>query len=267
MNFKEKPVFVFSSSWRSGSTLLQRYITASGEVFVWGETGGALNALRDALAGWEQITADSSRRFVNSSGGGGEQSYNEVISSPKSAHAQQWIANITPPYTDIISSVRSMLMDLYGKRAEALGYARFGIKETRCDLITAKYLQVLFPDAKFIFLVRNPLDVILSIKRHNWVGRQAGHTTLRHYAEHWRVRSTQFREIGFGKVFRYEDFISKSHPRNEMMDYLEIDNRPPDNFIETSKIDWMTNNKSNLTRWERGWILHWLSDEMKEWGY
>ena len=72
----DKPIFIFACSWRSGSTLLQRYITASGEILVWGETGGALNALREALAGWEQITADSSRRFGNSIGGKGEQSYN-----------------------------------------------------------------------------------------------------------------------------------------------------------------------------------------------
>jgi hypothetical protein len=263
----EKSIFLFSTSWRSGSTLLQRYITASGEVLVWGETGGALNALRDALAGWEQITADSSRRFANSIGGKGEQSYNKFISTPKSDHAQQWIANLTPPYAEIVSSVRSMLIDLYGKRAEALGYSRFGIKETRCDLTTAHRLQVLFPDAKFVFLVRDPLAVILSIKRRDWMGRPAGHATLHYYAEHWRARSAQFREAGFGMALRYEDFISDPALRNKLMDYLEIDTRPPEDFTETSRLDWTTRDKSDLTRWERGWISYWLSEEMKQWGY
>ena len=93
-----KPVFVFSSSWRSGSTMLQRYITASGEVLIWGETGGALNALANALAGWEQITADSSRRFKGSTGGNGEKAYLDFIEKPKSEHPHMWIANLSPAY-------------------------------------------------------------------------------------------------------------------------------------------------------------------------
>lgn len=263
----EKPIFVFSSSWRSGSTLLQRYITASGEVLVWGETGGALDALRDALSGWEQITADGSRRFVNDTGGNGAQAYKQFIAAPISEHAHQWIANLTPPYDEIVTSVRAMLIELYGKRAEALGYPRFGIKETRCDMATARCLQTLFPDAKFVFLVRDPLAVILSIKRRNWMGRQAGHATLYYYAEHWRVRSAQFRVADFGMTLRYEDFITDPALRNTLMDYLEIDARPPADFTETSKADWTTGDTSDLTYLERVWIRYWLSAEMKQWGY
>lgn len=267
MSKSERPIFLFSSSWRSGSTLLQRYITATGEALVWGETGGALNALRDALNGWEQITADSSRHFDKCTGGKGEQTYNSLIKSQKKDHAQQWIANLTPPYTEIESSLRTMLIDLYGKRAEKLGYSRFGIKETRCDLTTALHLQRLFPDAKFLFLIRNPFAAILSIKRRQWMGRPADHATLHYYAEHWRTRSAQFRKANFGMAFRYEDFISDPSLRNEIMNYLEIDTRPPEGFIEASRVDWATNNRSDLTWWERIRMHYWLSVEMKQWGY
>jgi hypothetical protein len=212
---------------------LQRYITASGEVLVWGETGGALNA----LASWEQITADSSRHFSNSVGGKGERIYNRFITTPKSEQAKNWIANLTPPFSEIITSVQSMLIELYGKRAETLGYPRFGIKETHCDLATARCLQSLFPDAKFAFLVRDPFAVMLSIKRRAWMGHQASLATLHHYAEHWRTRSAQFREAGFGMTFRYEDFIADPALRNKLLDHLEINHRPPENFTETSQVD------------------------------
>lgn len=86
----EKPVFIFSSSWRSGSTLLQRYITASGEVLVWGETVDALGSLRDAMACWEQTTAESSRSFTHGTGGDGEQAFRKIIATTKSDHAQKW---------------------------------------------------------------------------------------------------------------------------------------------------------------------------------
>jgi hypothetical protein len=262
-----KPVFVFSSSWRSGSTLLQRFITATGEILVWGETGGALDAMAQALAGWEQITADSSRRFENAIGGKGEAAYTKFAAAPKAEHADLWIANLSPPYADIVNGVRTLFDSLYRQRAEAFGYPRYGFKETRCDLATARRLQTLFPGARFVFLVRNPFDVILSIKRRNWMGRPAGHATLKYYAEHWRTRSMQFRQADFGFTLRYEDFVAEPALQERLLEYLEIDARPPADFTRTSQVDWKATNQAPLDAWERARLRYWLADEMKQWGY
>ena len=262
-----RPVFVLSSSWRSGSTLLQRFITATGEVLVWGETGGALSALADALKGWEQITADSTRRFPGGVGGKGEAAYGKFIASPKAEHAGQWIANLAPPYADIADGLRGLFDTLYGQRAESLGYPRYGIKETRCDLDTARKLRGLFPDARFLFLVRNPIDVALSLKRRNWMGRKQGHATLKFYAEHWRTRSMQFRQADFGLTLRYEDFIAEPALQDKVLEYLEIGARPPADFIRASKVDWRAANQSGLDAWERARLRYWLVDEMRQWGY
>lgn len=267
MNPPAQPVFVFSSSWRSGSTLLQRFITASGEVLVWGETGGALNAIAEAVAGWEQITADSSRRFPGGIGGKGESAYGKFVASSKSEHASQWIANLSPAYADILAGVYGLFDTLYGQRALSLGYPRYGIKETRCDLTTARQLRALFPDARFLFLVRNPLDVILSIKRRNWMGRPASHATLKYYADHWRSRSMQFRQADFGLALRYEDFVADPTLQGRVLDYLDIESRPPADFIRTSQVDWRASNQSPLDVWERARLRYWLGDEMKQWGY
>lgn len=262
-----QPVFVFSSSWRSGSTLLQRFITASGEVLVWGETGGALNAIADAVAGWEQITADSSRRFPTGLGGKGEAAYHAFAAAPGAERAGLWIANLSPPYADIQASLRDLFDTLYRQRALRFGYPRYGFKETRCDLDTARRLQGLFPDARFVFLVRNPFDVMLSIKRRNWMGRPAGHATLKYYAEHWRTRSMQFRQAGFGLALRYEDFIADPALQGRLLDYLEIGTRPPADFIRSSQVDWKAENQARLGAWERARLRYWLADEMKQWGY
>lgn len=262
-----KPVFVLSSSWRSGSTLLQRFITATGEVLVWGETGGALNAIADALAGWEQITADSARRFAGGTGGKGEAAYHTFAATPRAGHADLWIANLSPPYADVVAGVRGMFDALYASRAQKFGYSRWGIKETRCDLDTARRLQMLYPQARFLFLVRNPLDVILSIKRRNWMGRRAGHATLKYFAEHWRTRSMQFRQAEFGLTLRYEDFVSDPALQDKVLDYLDVDSRPPVNFTRTSQVDWRAANQTPLDMLERARLRHWLADEMKKWGY
>lgn len=262
-----KPVFVLSSSWRSGSTLLQRFITATGEVLVWGETGGALNALADALGGWEQITADSKRRFAGGLGGKGEAAYAKFVSVPKAQHASQWIANLSPPYAEVVEEVRGLFEGLYAQRAQSLGYPRYGLKETRCDLDTARRLQVLFPEARFLFLVRNPFDVIQSIKRRNWMGRPPGHTTLKYYADHWRIRSMQFRQADFGMRLRYEDFIVDPALQARLLEYLDVNTPPPADFIRTSQVDWRAENQSGLSAWERARLRHWLADEMRHWDY
>lgn len=267
MNTSYPPIFLFSSSWRSGSTLLQRFITSTGDVLVWGETGGALNAIADAVASWDQITADSSRLFPYSAGGDGEAAYQEFVTAPKSKHAHLWIANLSPPYAEILAGLRDMFDTLYRQRAQSLGYPRYGFKETRCDLNTAHQLQTLFPDARFLFLVRNPLDVILSIKRHDWMGRTAGHATLKHYADHWLTRSMQFRQADFGLTLRYEDFIVDPALQNRVLDYLDIHNRPPADFTRSSQVDWRASNQSQLDAWERARLHYWLGDEMKQWGY
>jgi hypothetical protein len=267
MNNHAKPVFVFSASWRSGSTLIQRYITASGEVLVWGETGGALDSICDALSGWEQSAADGSRRFPNGFGGEGEKAYRQFSRSAKSEHALQWIANLTPSYAELLDHMRDTLTTIYGTRALAHGYPRFGIKETRCDLRTALRLKSIFPDARFVFLVRNPIDVMLSLKRRDWMGRPQCHATLREFARHWKNRAEQFRQAGFGFMLRYEDFVAKPELRSQLMDYLDIDNRPEPDFVQSSLVDWEAKNQSRLNAWERGRLHHWLGGEMKHWDY
>lgn len=267
MNPPPPPIFIFSSSWRSGSTLLQRFITATGDVLVWGETGGALNAIADAIAGWDQITADSSRRFPGGVGGKGEAAYQKFITAPKSEHASLWIANLSPPHAEILAGLRDMFDTLYRQPAQDFGYPRYGFKETRCDLNTARQLQTLFPNSRFLFLVRNPIDVILSLKRRNWMGRPAGHATLKYYAEHWRKHSSQFRQADFGLTLRYEDFIADPALQNQVLEYLEISSRPPADFIRTSQVDWRAANQSPLSFWERTRLRYWLADEMKQWGY
>jgi hypothetical protein len=262
-----KPVFVFSACWRSGSTLVQRYITASGEVLVWGESGGALNDLYSAHLGWKQMLSDEDTFHKDGIGGRGALAYEEFFSKSKDERPHSWIATMNPPLQQIENALRDLLLNIYVDSTREAGYQRFGVKATRGDLPTARFLRTLFPEAKFVFLVRDPLAVLLSIKRHNWMERPASQATLRYFCEHWLTRAAQFRQADFGMAFRYEDFIGDAGLRDRLMDYLEIDSRPAEDFIQSSRVDWMTRDTSRLTAWERGWIRHWLGGEMGHWKY
>lgn len=246
---------------------MQRFVTASGEALVWGETGGALNSLAEALRGWEKIGADSTLRFDHTLGGGGESAYRTLLATPRAEHAKLWIANLTPPYLEIQTRLQGLLEDIYGSRARALGYGRWGIKETRCDLETARRLKLMYPDARFVFLVRNPIAVMTSIKRRYWMERPAGYRTLRYFALHWLHRSRQFRQAGFGFTVRYEDFVRDAALRARLLEHLGIEHAPPDDFVATSRVDWETRDTRSLTLYERLLLRAWLGHEMREWGY
>ena len=262
-----QPVFVFASSWRSGSTLVQRYITSTGNTLIWGETGGALNSIAESIAGWQQITADSKQRFAGGLGGKGEATFHKFITCTKQEQAQQWIANLSPPFNELLAGLRTLFDTIYAEHAQKLWYPNWGIKETRCDLNTAIQLQRLFPQARFVFLVRNPFDVILSVKRRDWLGKDNSHATLKYFATHWLTRAEQFRQANFGLTLRYEDFVSNPLQQQKLLSFLEIAAPPPKNFIQNSKVDWQTKDCSELSTWERARLRYWLGAEMKNWHY
>lgn len=99
------------------------------------------------------------------------------------------------------------------------------------------------------------------------MGRPAGHATLKYFSDHWLSRTIQFRQANFGLTLRYEDFIVDAALQNQVLDHLNILNRPPADFIRSSQVDWKASNQLQLGAWERVRLRYWLADEMKQWGY
>jgi len=262
-----KPIFIFSSSWRSGSTLLQRWLTASKQVLVWGENGGALNDFHQAYMGFAQMMGDPRLRYKDGWGAEGAAVLEEFRNTPIADRPHLWMANLCPRIDHVRATFASGLRQIYERPTLELGYQRFGIKETRCDLSTARFLRDLFPDAKFVFLVRDPLAVLLSIKRRNWVIPKTGFAALRYHVKHWQARSTAFRQADFGMKLRYEDFISDQASRDRLLEYLEIDSPPPTDFLASSHADWAVHGAVDLNLWERWWARNQLREEMDAWGY
>ena len=76
MNDSYSPIFIFTTGWRTGSTLLQRLITSSGETLIWGESGGALNDFQQAYHAYTQMNGDGATLYNRGFGGNGEEQYN-----------------------------------------------------------------------------------------------------------------------------------------------------------------------------------------------
>lgn len=256
------PIFIFSAGWRSGSTLLQRYLTATGGVLMWGECGGAISHLRLATDNWAQMLGEWNKRFEDGPGGNGAQALEEFKeASKRGAAAEVWSATMNPPVDHLLASVRNFLLDYYGKSALELGYSRWGAKYVNEDVSDATFLKQLFPDARFLFLVRDPLKSILSIKRHDWMHRQPSFATLTFFAKHWQRLARGFAQTELGLLVRYEDFVRDRETQRRVLEYVQLPDAPAD-FIKVSRVDWHGVHEEELSRLERGYLKWLLHDEM-----
>lgn len=258
------PIFIFSAGWRSGSTLLQRMITASGEVLIWGEAGGSLDNFADALERYEQMLGPGGQRFKHGFGGHGDEQYQQLqLASKESVH--KWVACLNPPQEIFLDAFRSFLATAYATPAAKLGYPNWGIKEVQSGIETARFMKRLYPEAKFVFLVRNPLDCLTSIKRRNWLGHHGDAEPLAYYTNHWLRLAAEFRKAEFGYQIRYEDLLSSPQAMDELTDYLGIS--LPSGFAEKSRVDWQAENDKPLSFFERRRLLKTAEDEMGRYGY
>lgn len=259
------PIFIFSAGWRSGSTLLQRLITASGEVLIWGEAGGALNRFADAMECYEQMLGSGNKKYKYGFGGNGEQQYQELIKSGKDI-VHKWIACINPPGDTFLETFRAFFDSVYGHPAREIGYPNWGIKEVQADIEVALFFRVLYPNAKFVFLVRNPVDCLTSIKRRKWMDCPNGADPISFFADHWVKLAKEFREADFGYYIKYEELISSPDAVSELSNYLEIDSIPKD-FIRKSNADWSAENYKSLSFFEKRRLVRIVKSEMKMHGY
>jgi hypothetical protein len=199
------PIFLLSAGWRSGSTLLQRLIMSDSRVLLWGEPFDECGVI--------QAMAATVRAFR--SGWPPADYYLAHHANAKPGElADDWIANLFPAPADLRRGHRAFFEATFAEPARRAGASRWGIKEVRLTAEHAQYVKWLYPDARFLFLYRNPLDAYQSYCRYgrNWYDTWPGSPvfTPTAFGTHWRKLTESFlnEEQALGALLvRYEDLV------------------------------------------------------------
>lgn len=144
-----EPIFLWACAPRSGSTWLQRVITANGAL-IWGE-GSVLGLQATGLPGslWTpneppELEPDwDLRRFR------------------KQRH-EMWMAVLKPSEQVRDLALKAYCLTAFAGPARELGYDRWGVKETLWTPVDAECVRRLWPRARRVFLHRDPVRAFRS---------------------------------------------------------------------------------------------------------
>lgn len=217
----ETPVFLFAAGWRSGSTLVQRVLMSGADLMVWGEPFARAGLITTLMDQFRCFTADWPPRTY-------------FIDSFSGELSDQWVANSYPEVSRLIAAHRAFLLELLATPAKELGRPRWGFKEVRLGGRHAIYLKMLFPRAKFIFLVRDPYACYASFRHYiksdfiAWPERPV--FSAADFGRMWRELAADFQRTcpqvdGFW--LRYEDYLADPAVHEALCAYVGSELTPP----------------------------------------
>jgi len=197
----KQPIFVFGAH-RSGTTLLQRLLNSYDDVLVWGEHAGVLEHLAAAYyRGREHPSLFRQARPLA-----------EVLADSDALGSwQAWLTWFEPPaWTAVFRRLVEELLvpgGLPGKRFWGFKEIRYGAHR---DDRTLEFLHALYPEALFVFIVRNPFNTVASSSRAPEGTRSL--IAIQRVADLWRRRYRTYRAWYASDTVRsfwigYEDLI------------------------------------------------------------
>lgn len=225
----EKPIFVFSAGMRSGSTWIQRLMMSSSETLIWGEPYARSSIIQNMAKQIDPFSLEFPRKdFI----------YNQAVENI----SNQWVANLYPDLKFFQQAHRLFFINLFAIPARQKGAKRWGLKEVRITGDHAVYLQWLFPESKFIFLIRNPYNAYQSYKIFTHLAQQQ--MTTQNFGYIWRNLSKSYviyHEKIKAKLLKYEDVVQGNFDLKELASYLEI------NLIDPNQLKRIAN-KNDLPK-------------------
>ena len=225
------PIIVSSPTSRCGTTLVQRLLTASDNGFIYGEEIGQQIQV---LTGW----FTGQLRFVDRTGQAMDAEFEQALAGT----LIDWRPGLMPPssvmlkaWTETYYQLPSTLMH----HAQSIGRPMWGFKRPTFARETLKGFLSLMPQAKIVYVFRNPLDAVKSAKARRFV------TTTREVAAfcaEWAKNMSEVAELAQDErvlFLKYEDLIEQREDHVRLLELFtgieNIDVRAFDLKVNTYK--------------------------------
>lgn len=202
----ESPIFLLSTGWRAGSTLLQRIMVTEPRLLLWGEPLGEMTIVSRIA---EMMSGFISSRNL--------QLWKDQPDPSSSGLATCWIAILYPHRNAIRLALRSFFDQWLRDPARERGFVRWGFKEVRLGATEASLLHWLYPNAKFVIISRHPYDCYRSLADAYWDQVYYRYPDVcidsaASFARHWNRLAISWSHlpVGFPAVHvKYEDLIAR----------------------------------------------------------
>ncbi len=239
----ESPLFMYGMA-RSGTTLLQRILNAHSDITIWGENRDIMHHLTKIYYTlYEEQNLTLKKKPLN---------------NLKEATAQLKNPSVWQAWTNwfgddhIKRSCRTFIESLFNPlKKKYWGYkeVRFGDRDRK----TFEFLISLYPQAKFVFLVRNPKAVIESYRRSFKMAEVQRSTKL--LSEDWKEVNNCMLEFSLlypnnTFIIEYEDLIDpQKNVLKALYKFLSIDPHGKEENIlqQIEGRNWVGHKKSNYT--------------------
>ena len=203
------PIFLLGSG-RSGTTLLQKILNSADDVMIWGEHGGFLKKIAGAYFHQTENLKVNRKIFER----------NPVASDPNLDHHRLKLTDFNYCWMnwygrqEVVTNFAALIESFFHPPGMEKRY--WGFKEIRYggnDRVI-ELLAELFPNARFVFIARNPVDVIASQSALGWGRRTALGGGWKHLAEGWATQNRALLEFQRRNEERshfvsFEELISK----------------------------------------------------------
>lgn len=212
---ESRPVFIWAPTARCGVTMLQRLISSSREILVFGESAVLTRSL------------PSFRHIMSKKG----EEHQEALTRLAKGDFTFWSSSVLPDpaaLAERIGQCEVLLFAAYLESARKHGFDRFGVKEPMPHWPSVNETLSLLPTALNIFLVRHLVEVLRSYKARGWLDN--GPADVERYSQQWVGNM----DVMLGQeakdtllVMRHEDFATK---RDECVEKVRA-------FVDVKQLD------------------------------
>jgi hypothetical protein len=218
----KNPVFIFSAGPACGAKFVQELVSSSKEVLVWSAPAGALNHILEAM---RLMDMSLSPGVIGVLSGASKNKVQKKILKPED-DARPHVANMRFSVKHMQRSFQQLFSTLYGMPSSKFGFQTWGISDHTANRQTCDMLRLIFPDPKFIFVIRHPVDCLRQIKkasirpRDHWGRLLEEKSPVDWFAANWARLADDFYQMPNTFSIRYEDILSGKLDIGAINEYL-----------------------------------------------